>query len=99
MATIADNIKVMARLVQEVKRETRLTEGTILRIVDMNFALAQQNAGGFNSEMPEPPVEGEFTEVPEEAEGQLTMFPDPEPVEGDEEVLDAVAPEELGGEG
>jgi hypothetical protein len=74
VATIADNIEVMARLVAKVKRETRLSETSILRIVDMNFALAQQgqSSQGFAPGEPLP------FEMPEEgvAEGQLIMFPE-----------------------
>jgi len=74
VATIADNIEAMARLIAKVKRETRLTETSILRIVDMNFALAQQgqSSQGFAPEEPLP------FDLPEEngmAEGQLVMFP------------------------
>jgi hypothetical protein len=94
VATISDNIRDMAQLVAEVKKTYRLTEGTVMRIVDMNFAIAQQ-AGKqtFNGEEDLPfegeviePTEGEPTEIPE---GQLVLFPEPE--EGDEEVLAAVA--------
>ena len=47
MPSIADNIKSMAALVAEVKKDHRLSEGTVMRIVDMNFALAQ--GAGINS--------------------------------------------------
>lgn len=43
MPTIADNIKSMAALVSEVKKENHLSEATVMHIVDMNFALAQAN--------------------------------------------------------
>lgn len=43
MATIADNILDLAMLVKDVKRKTQLSETTIMRVVDMSFALAQQN--------------------------------------------------------
>ena len=83
MATIADNIEAMARLIAKVKRETRLTETSILRIVDMNFALAQQgqSSQGFAPEEPLPfdlPEEPLQFDLPEEngvAKGQLIMFP------------------------
>lgn len=97
MATIADNIRSMAELVAEVKRNYRLTENTVLRIVDMNFALAQNTgAQTFSGDEPFPMPEG--VEGDDVAEGQLMMFPDTEPVEGAEDELGEVAPEELGGE-
>lgn len=77
MATIADNITSMAALVAKVKREYRLTETTVLRIVDMNFAIAQSNpnAGGFG---------GDET-IPMPDDEQLEMFP-----EGDEAIAKAL---------
>lgn len=68
MATIAENIHSMAALVAEVKKSYRLNETTIMRIVDMNFALAQQNGTpsfGGDEDFP----------IPDEPK-QLTMFPD-----------------------
>lgn len=80
MTTIADNIRSMAALVSEVKRTHHLTENTVLRIVDMNFALAhQENApdlGGLEDGVFEPTL----------VDGEFTFTDEPEP-EGDEEVL------------
>ena len=42
MATLTDNINQMAGLVASVKKTYRLTEGTVMRIIDMNIALVQQ---------------------------------------------------------
>lgn len=70
MATIAENIESMAVLVASVKKQTRLSEQTILRIVDMNFALAQ-NTGA-------PSFSGgeEFHSEEHEDSNQLVMFPE-----------------------
>ena len=68
MATIEDNIWDMARMAQKLKRETHLNEQTIMRIIDMNLALAQQRGNQVppmpQQEYPEP--EALFT--PEELE-------------------------------
>ena len=42
MATVLENIIEMAELVKETKHRTRLSEQTILRIIDMNLALAER---------------------------------------------------------
>lgn len=74
MATIAENIKSMASLVAEVKKDFKLTENTVMRIVDMNFALAQ-SAGM-------PSLSGDeqlpsFEDGPEPLTAeQMRMFPD-----------------------
>lgn len=85
MATIAENIKTMAELVAEVKKTYRLTETTVMRIVDMNFAIAQsanqQTFGGGEEVFPE----GGF---PPEPEGEPTIE------DGDEDVLAAVVEKE-----
>ena len=85
MATIADNIKVMARLVQEVKRETRLTEGADSPHRQHELHLAQQNAGGFNSEIPEPPVEGESHRSPRRSRRSIDHVPRPRAGRGRQE--------------
>lgn len=41
MATLADNINGMAALVFDTKKRWRLTENTILRIIDMNLSMLQ----------------------------------------------------------
>lgn len=53
MATFGDNIRDMAEMVNQIKRTYHLSEGTILRIIDMNFALAQQNPFTHDPENPE----------------------------------------------
>jgi hypothetical protein len=86
VATIADNIDSMAALVAGVKKKYHLQEQTIMRIVDMNFALAQSaNAQTFSGDEDFP-----FDTEDEQAEGQLVMFP-----ESDEETAAAlgIAPE------
>lgn len=72
MATIGDNVLELAMLVKDVKRKTQLSETTIMRVVDMTFALAQQNRGT----MPDFPA---FEEAP--TEGEVIEFPTPEPTE------------------
>lgn len=42
MATIGDNVLDMATLVAKAKRDHRLTEPTILHILDINVHLSQQ---------------------------------------------------------
>jgi hypothetical protein len=42
MATVGDNVAQMAELVRDVKKKYMLQEQTILRIIDMTIALAQQ---------------------------------------------------------
>jgi hypothetical protein len=68
MATIEENIVQMAQMVANVKRTTHLQEQTIMRIVDMTFALAERN----QPPMPEAdfvfPEEPEETPTPEETE-------------------------------
>lgn len=81
MATIGDNIRALAALVAEVKKDTRLSEATILRIVDMNFALAQNNASQTFSGDEEIEVTEDGAIAPEGLdvpEGQLVMFPEVE---------------------
>jgi hypothetical protein len=39
MTTLSDNIMDMAKLVRDVKDATRLSENTILRLIDMNLSL------------------------------------------------------------
>jgi len=80
--SIADNVRSMALLVASIRRDTKLSENSILRIVDMNFALAQQQPEAFGAPMPEE------DDLPEPQ--QMTLFPEPEAIEGDEEVLAAV---------
>ena len=46
MATIREGVDDLAQLVSNTKRTYHLSEGTVLRIVDMTIALAQQ-AGAF----------------------------------------------------
>lgn len=41
--TVGDNIRDMARLVASLKRDFRLNENTIMRIVDMNLAMARED--------------------------------------------------------
>lgn len=41
-ATLADVVRQMAGLVAQVKKDYRLTETTIMRIVDMNVALHEK---------------------------------------------------------
>jgi hypothetical protein len=43
VSTIAENIEAMAEMVARVKKAHHLTEATVMRIVDMNFALAQSS--------------------------------------------------------
>ena len=43
MATVAENIESMATLAARIKRDTRLTEGTIVRLIEFNLAYATQN--------------------------------------------------------
>ena len=57
MSTIADNIMAMARIVRDAKNETRLSENTILRIVDMNLTLALNAAPPPATEIIEPEPE------------------------------------------
>lgn len=84
MATIADNIHSMAELVSSVKRTHRLTETTVMRIVDMNFALAQgTNQQSFSGDE-EFPMDSPIP-LPENDDEQLTLFP-----ETDEETADAL---------
>ena len=91
----------MASLVAEVKRTHRLTENTVLKIVDMNFALAQSSGaptfGGDEEFMPDAPEDADEESIPE---GQLVMFP---PVgsltamrnlDDDEDIIATVKPEE-----
>lgn len=69
----------MAALVAGMKKKHHLQEQTIMRIVDMNFALAQSaSAPSFGGDEDFPfDVEGGQTETEaEEAEGQLLMFPE-----------------------
>jgi hypothetical protein len=42
MSTVRDNITEMNTLIASEKKRTHLSEGTILRVIDMNFALAQR---------------------------------------------------------
>ena len=68
MPTIADNIQAMAKLVADVKKMHHLTEPTVLRIVDMNFALAQAAGAasfGGDEQMPWDAIPGEPPENPE----------------------------------
>lgn len=60
MASVTDNIISMVDLIATLKREykNRLTEGTILRVVEINIAIQQQNPA-----MPVPPNEGD-TDIP-----------------------------------
>jgi hypothetical protein len=101
--TIADNIRTMAELVADVKKQYRLSETSILRIVDMNFAIAQQNnSQSFSGEEDIPDFPEDAIHAPDETipEGQLVLFPetpaDIEAVEedGDEAVIAAVVPQE-----
>lgn len=43
MATVAENAVGMADLVATIKKRFRLTETTVMRIVELNLAYAQQN--------------------------------------------------------
>ena len=61
-------------LVKDVKRKTQLSETTILRVIDMTFALAQQNrAPSFDF----PPDEA----VEDAVEDNVIEFPTPAPTE------------------
>lgn len=46
MATLAENIESMAEMVTKLKKNYRLSEGTILHLIDMNLAIAQNNGFG-----------------------------------------------------
>ena len=41
MTTIGENMLAMATLARQIKDETRLSEQTVLRIMDMTLAMAQ----------------------------------------------------------
>lgn len=69
MATIGENVLELAMLVKNVKRQTQLSETTIMRVVDMTFALAQQNRTP------------DFPAFEEPIEGEVIDFPAPEPTE------------------
>jgi hypothetical protein len=72
VATIADNIDSMAALVSGVKKKYHLQEQTIMRIVDMNFALAQSaSASSFGGGEDFP-----FGTEDDQAPGQMVMFPE-----------------------
>lgn len=79
MPSIADNIESMAGLVAKVKKDHKLTEATIMRIVDMNFALAQ-GAGitslGGEEEIPMPP--DDEVDLNSGIREQVIAFPQPE---------------------
>ena len=92
MPTIEDNIKAMANLVMTVKKDTHLTENTILRIVDMNFALAQ-GAGlasmGGSEEIPE--MGSDEVDLNSGIREQVIAFPQPD----EDEVLATTDHKEL----
>lgn len=46
MATIQENIEAMAKMVSGLKRTTHLNETTLMRIVDLNFAVAREEQQG-----------------------------------------------------
>ena len=96
MATIEENCKSMAALVAGIKKEHHLTENTVLRIIDMNFALAQaaqMPSFGGSEEIPvgeadEPIIFPTVEQIPMFAEEDLA--PDAE-----EDVLATVEHKEL----
>ena len=81
MPTIADNIRSMATLIAEIKRDHKLSEGTVLRIVDMNFALAQEQGNTTFSGDEEFPFDGDGMATGEfpadllDPDGNPLMFP------------------------
>lgn len=105
MTTIADNIRSMAGLIAEVKKEHHLSEGTVLRIVDMNFALAQSAGNtsfGGDEDFPMDPdaMPDGFPADLLDPDGNPLMFPaSPEQidaVEDDEtDTLTTVSPKEM----
>lgn len=76
MATLAENIESMATLVVKVKKDTRLTENSILRIIDMNLAMAQQQAPGM-AQQQVPDYDDEDLPMI----NPLTVVPDPDEAE------------------
>ena len=83
MPTIADNVHSMAQLVKTVKRQYQLSENTVLRIVDMSFALAEQGR--------QPTDVGEDEDFPltDPETGEPIMFPiRPEDIDEAEEPTD-----------
>lgn len=68
MPTIADHIMTMADMVRDIKRSHRLTEGTILRIIDTTLAVAQNqmpivNENPDSQEAPPIPTDEELAEM------------------------------------
>ena len=93
MATLAENIENMADLVAKIKKSTRLSENSILRIVDMNLAMAQQNGpmGQLPDDTDLPMVDPEeFTLTNVESDNVVT-FPEPDP--GEDAVISAATEE------
>jgi hypothetical protein len=77
MATIAENVLDLAMLVKDIKRKTQLSETTIMRVVDMTFALAQQN----QNPMFGPSDDEDLGEIPED---NVIEFPMADPTPEDE---------------
>jgi hypothetical protein len=77
MATIGDNVLELAMLVKDVKRKTQLSETTIMRVVDMTFALAQQNktSASYPFDIPE---EAPDPNLLDNMESEVIDFPMPE---------------------
>jgi hypothetical protein len=79
--TIADNVESMAALVAKVKKDHHLSEATVLRIVDMNFALAQESGNRTFAGDEELPFDGdgyptgEFPADMVDPDGNPLMFP------------------------
>jgi hypothetical protein len=98
MATLAENITEMAALTANLKKNYRLSENTILRLIDMNLAI-QSQPGRFgqpdmdDSPVPLPPTDEELAamlgispttedEVIEGEATEITETPEEEPTNG-----------------
>lgn len=102
MPSIADNVRSMAALVAEVKKDHRLTENTVMRIIDMNFALAQgagisSLGGGEDLTILEEEHEDEEEPTPFPSAEQIPMFTDDDLTNGidEDEVLATVEHKEM----